>query len=89
VRWAVETLAVGPGDRVLEIGCGPGVAASRVCERLVGGKMLAIDRSPIQIERTRKRNEAHLASGRLEVEGVELADLDVGARRFDKASRST
>jgi cyclopropane fatty-acyl-phospholipid synthase-like methyltransferase len=84
VRWAVETLAVQPGDRVLEIGCGSGVATAMICERLVEGQMLAIDRSAIQIECARRRNEVHLASGRLSLEAVELADLDVGDARFDK-----
>lgn len=69
---------------MLEIGCGSGVAASLVCARLVEGRMLAIDRSAIQIERTRRRNEAHVASGRLALETVALADLDVGDARFDK-----
>jgi cyclopropane fatty-acyl-phospholipid synthase-like methyltransferase len=84
VRWAVETLAVQPGDRVLEIGCGSGVAADMICDRLVEGRMLAIDRSSIQIERARRRNESHLASGRLSLETVELAVLDVADARFDK-----
>jgi cyclopropane fatty-acyl-phospholipid synthase-like methyltransferase len=84
LRWAVETLAVQPCDRVLEIGCGSGVAASLVCERLVDGRMLAIDRSPTQIERARRRNRAHVVSGRLTLETVELADLDVGNATFDK-----
>jgi protein-L-isoaspartate O-methyltransferase len=34
IRWAVETLAVQPADRLLEIGGGPGLAASLICERL-------------------------------------------------------
>jgi hypothetical protein len=46
--------------------------------------MLAIDRSAIQIERARRRNEAHLASGRLTLEAVSLADLDVAAAQFGK-----
>jgi hypothetical protein len=45
IRWAFETLAIEPDDRLLEIGGGPGVAASLVCERLDRGSLLLIDRS--------------------------------------------
>ena len=84
IRWAVETLDVQAGDRVLEIGCGSGVAAGLVCERLVEGRLLAIDRSATQIERARRRNEAHVASGRLALETVDVVDFDAGESRFDK-----
>jgi cyclopropane fatty-acyl-phospholipid synthase-like methyltransferase len=84
IRWAVDTLAVEPGDRVLEIGGGPGVAASLVCDRLSLGRLLVIDRSATAIERARRRNREHVASGRLALETVELGDFDPGGARFDK-----
>jgi cyclopropane fatty-acyl-phospholipid synthase-like methyltransferase len=84
IRCAVETLAIKPGDRLLEIGGGPGVAASLVCERLDHGSLLLIDRSATAIERTLRRNAEHVASGRLAVETVDVADFDPGKARFDK-----
>jgi cyclopropane fatty-acyl-phospholipid synthase-like methyltransferase len=83
IRWAVETLAITPGDRLLEIGGGPGVAASLVCERLDRGSLLLIDRSATAIERTRRRNPEHVASERLALETVDVADFDPGTARVD------
>jgi SAM-dependent methyltransferase len=82
--WAVETLDVGPADRLLEVGCGHGVAVSLVCERLETGTITAIDRSPKMIEMATRRNREHVGSGRAELEAVALEDADLGDRRFDK-----
>jgi SAM-dependent methyltransferase len=85
IAWAVELLAVAPGDRILEIGCGPGVALALVCERLEGGCITGIDRSATAVERTRARNAQHLAAGRAEVYRVELARFRCEPGQFDKA----
>jgi trans-aconitate methyltransferase len=82
--WAVDTMGVGPTDRLLEIGCGHGVAVSLVCERLDGGSITAIDRSPTMIEMARKRNADCVAAGVASFQAAELRDADLGGARFDK-----
>jgi trans-aconitate methyltransferase len=82
--WAVDVLAVEPTDRLLEIGCGPGVAVSLVCEKLSGGSIAAIDRSAKMIEAARKRNADHVASGVASFRIASLEVADLGEARFDK-----
>jgi ubiquinone/menaquinone biosynthesis C-methylase UbiE len=83
-RAVVDRLDVQPHDRVLEIGCGHGVAATLVCERLDGGRLTAIDRSPKMIEAASRRNAACVEAGKAEFRVASLEDLDLGKRRFDK-----
>ena len=84
LRSIVESLDIRPGDRVLEIGCGHGVAATLVCERLSEGRLTAVDRSAKMIEAATRRNAEHVASGRAEFLVASLEELDLGGRRFDK-----
>jgi ubiquinone/menaquinone biosynthesis C-methylase UbiE len=84
LRKVVDELDVQPDERVLEIGCGHGVAATYVCERLDGGRLTAIDRSPKMIEAAERRNAEHVAAGRAEFLVGALEDLKLGERRFDK-----
>jgi ubiquinone/menaquinone biosynthesis C-methylase UbiE len=84
LRHVVEQMDVGPDDRVLEIGCGHGVAATLVCERLVEGHLTAVDRSGKMILAAARRNAPHVEAGRAEFLVADLEDLDLGDRRFDK-----
>ncbi|HLL65070.1 MAG TPA: class I SAM-dependent methyltransferase [Micromonosporaceae bacterium] len=74
-----------PADQILEIGCGPGVAAGLVCERLSTGQLLAIDRSAVAIGRAGQRNATHVAAGRLTLRQSTLAGLSVPPDSLDKA----
>jgi ubiquinone/menaquinone biosynthesis C-methylase UbiE len=84
LRAIVEQLDIRPEDRVLEIGCGHGVAAGLVCERLDGGHLTAVDRSAKMIEAARRRNAAHVQAGTAEFIVASLEELDLGERRFDR-----
>lgn len=82
--WAVEQLGIAPDDRVLEIGCGPGVAAALVCERLTTGKLTAIDRSEKAIAAAQKRNRAHIDAGKAEFRVAALEDGALDGQRFGR-----
>ena len=84
LRAVVDALGIQPGDRVLEIGCGHGVAAAMVCERLDGGRLTAIDRSPKMAAAAARRNARHVDAGTAEFLVATLEDADLGERRFDK-----
>jgi cyclopropane fatty-acyl-phospholipid synthase-like methyltransferase len=84
LRWAVEVLEIRPGDQILELGCGPGAAVELVCERLDGGRITAIDRSPTAIERARRRNAEQVEAGRARFVCLEVAAAGSLGSRFDK-----
>jgi SAM-dependent methyltransferase len=82
----IELLDPAPDERILEIGCGSGVAAALICKRLQDGHLTAIDRSSTAIARASRRNAAALAEGKLDLRQVDLAGLaPENKKRFDAA----
>ena len=84
LRSVVEQLDIRLDDRVLEIGCGHGVAATFVCERFEEGHLTAVDRPTTMIQAAMCRNAAYIEAGRAEFLVASLEDLDLGDRSFDK-----
>jgi len=83
----VEALPLRSGIRVLEIGCGPGVAARRVARRIGDGFVLAIDRSEKAINQARAGSTRELAAGRLDFRQAAIEDFELRAedQLFDLA----
>jgi SAM-dependent methyltransferase len=84
LTWAVGKLDVRPGDRVLEVGCGHGAAVTLICERLRGGRVVGLDRSPTMTSASARRNAAYVAAGQ-----VEYAQRKVAGLRDDEAFEET
>lgn len=81
----VRRMQVRPTDRVLEIGCGHGVACGLVCAWLTSGQYLAIDRSRKMIDAASARNARFIEQGIATFLLADLETLDLGEqRRFDK-----
>jgi protein-L-isoaspartate O-methyltransferase len=84
IAWAFDALAPKPSDRLLEIGCGQGLAVAAICERLTSGTILAIDRSATMIAAARRRNQNYIREGKATFVTMALADMTFGSQRFDK-----
>src|SRR6185437_4740247 len=60
----VSLLRVRPADRVLEIGCGPGVAVAELA-RAGAGRVYGIDHSAVMVRQASRRNAAAIKAGRV------------------------
>jgi SAM-dependent methyltransferase len=65
IREAVDALPLKAGIRVLEIGCGPGVAAREIVRRWPDVYVLGIDRSPTAIAQAIAGSQQEIAAGQL------------------------
>ncbi|MEJ1160705.1 SAM-dependent methyltransferase [Prosthecomicrobium sp. N25] len=82
LRQVVALLAPRSGERVLEIGCGHGVAIGLVLAQAAEARVVAVDRSPAMVAAARRRNAGF--GDRVDVVEADLAALDLGGRLFDK-----
>jgi cyclopropane fatty-acyl-phospholipid synthase-like methyltransferase len=82
--FAIDQLDLRPDHRVLEVGCGHGVAASSIAARLDAGSYVGIDRSPKMIAAARRRLASELAAGRAELHCATFAEAALDSRRFDR-----
>ena len=84
-RWAVQLLDVQPTDRVIELGCGPGVAVAALATRAVQGLVVGVDHSQVMIGQARRRNRAAIRAGRVRLLHAPVERLSIGDGPFDAA----
>jgi len=75
----VDALPLGPGLRVLEIGCGPGAMARAMAVRVGNGHVTAIDRSPKAIAQLVAGSFAEIAAGRLSARQCAAEEFVLGS----------
>lgn len=83
IERAVAMLDVQPHSRVLEIGCGVGLAIACLCERAPSAMIVAIDRSRAMIDRARANNRAATIAGRVALQQAALAEARLPRAAFD------
>ena len=84
-RWAVELLEVMPSDRVIELGCGPGVAVAALADRATHGLVVGVDHSAVVLGQARRRNADAIKAGRVRLIHAAVEHLQVADAPFDAA----
>ncbi|MEU8802133.1 methyltransferase domain-containing protein [Spirillospora sp. NPDC048819] len=72
-RWAASLLNVGPTDRVLEIGFGPGIAIAELARQ--AGRVYGIDHSKLMMRQAARRNAAAVRADRVRLMHTSVDDL--------------
>ena len=83
-RWMVDCLQVGPHDRMLDVGCGPGLAVAAAA-RLSKGLVVGVDASETMVRLARRRNRAAIRQGRVEIRRADAARLPYPDCHFTRA----
>ena len=84
-QLVVELLDIGPEDRVLEVGCGPGVALADAARRASAGFVAGVDPAAVMVAQAQRRCHAAIAAGRAEVRLAPAASLPYADQSFTRA----
>ena len=83
-RWMVDCLQVGPDDRILDVGCGPGLAVA-VAAGVSEGPVVGVDASDTMVRLARRRNRVAIRQGRVEIRRADAARLPYPDCHFTRA----
>ena len=76
-RWVVSLLGLGPAEKVLEIGYGPGVAVQALV-RSGAGHVYGVDHSAVMLRQASRRNAAAIRAGRVTLVQAPVEQLPAG-----------
>jgi ubiquinone/menaquinone biosynthesis C-methylase UbiE len=83
-QWTISLLEIKPGDRILEIGFGPGIAIE-LADRLAGdGRVVGLDHSEVMLRQATRRNATAVRDQRVKLLLGSVAELPRFEEPFDK-----
>jgi arsenite methyltransferase len=78
---AIELLAPTTGDRILELGFGPGRTLGRIAA--IGAHVVGVETSPARLRAATRRNRADINTGRIRLHQGDGIDLPVDTNSID------
>jgi SAM-dependent methyltransferase len=81
----LEILGVGPEDRVLELGFGPGFALANAAALASRGHVLGVDHSEVMLAQASRHNAAAISRGLIELRLGAVEELELPPESVDKA----
>ena len=83
-QWTLEALDVQPGDRVLEIGFGPGEAVHQLAQTIPDIQLYGVDASSLMVTKARKLNRSRILSGNIDLRQGTVETLPYPENSFNK-----
>lgn len=83
-RWTVAALEIESGDRVLELGFGPGFSIREAAKLAREGLVAGVDHSEVMLREARRRNAAAIRRGQVDLRQGTVAKLPFADGAFDK-----
>lgn len=83
--WSVELLEIRPGDRILEVGFGPGLAIRMIAEKNPDVLVDGIDFSVVMVRQAGRRNAWAVRQGQVALRYGSVTELPYRKAIFDKA----
>lgn len=82
--WAAAIIAAKPTSVLLEIGCGAGLLAGLIADKLTTGRITGIDQSQPMIRMATQRNQAAVSAGKAAFQTGSFAKMEFPDHTFDK-----
>ena len=79
----IGSASLGPGSRVLDVGCGGGQAVKMLAKMVPEGHVCGVDHSPDMVELAKRANKAFIQSGRVEIRQGSVSSLPYADDTFD------
>ncbi|MDN4075156.1 class I SAM-dependent methyltransferase [Fictibacillus terranigra] len=82
-EWTISALQPGAGDRLLEVGYGPGVGIEYVCSNYPSCRIVGYDVSHVMKKQAESRNDSFIKEGRVELFEGPITSADEHTPKFD------